>query len=90
MLNKDQKTSLIVGLTICLFAILLIVAIKTHDRTPKSIQKVRIDSITVHLRYPNLPFEEWEYHTNLGVFSSTKQLYNVGDSIEVQVIKINK
>jgi hypothetical protein len=90
MLNKDQKTSLIVGLTLCLFAALFIVAIKTYDRSPKSIQKVRIDSITVHLRYPNLPFEEWEYHTNLGVFSSNEQLYNVGDSIEVQVIKTNK
>jgi len=89
-MNKEQKTSLIVGLMFCVFAVLLILAIKTYDRTPKSIQKVRVDSISVHLRYPNLPFEEWEYHTNLGVFSSTKQLYNVGDSIEVQVIKINK
>jgi hypothetical protein len=89
-MNKDQKTSLIVGLTLCIFAVLLILAIKTYDRSPKSIQKVRVDSISVHLRYPNLPNEEWNYHTKLGVFSSTKQLYSVGDSIEVQIVKIDK
>lgn len=89
-MDKDQKTSLIVGLCLSVFALLLIVAIKTYDRTPKSIQKVRVDSISVHLRYPNLPNEEWNYYTKLGVFSSNKQLYSVGDSIEIQIVKINK
>lgn len=90
-MSKDVKTTLVLlVMSACAFAALLILPTKRHEDVTKSSQKVNIDSISVGLRYPNLPDEQWRYHTKLGVFSSTKQLYSVGDSIEVQIVKINK
>jgi len=55
-----------------------------------SVEHVRVDSVSVDLRYPNLPDKVWFYHTEKGVFTSNKELCSVGDSIEVQIIKLEK
>lgn len=90
-MNKtDKQTLLVLSITIAIFIALFVFGIKNYDSTPKHIEKVRVDSISVQLRYPNLPDKIWCYHTNRGVFTSIKQIYSIGDSIEVQIIKIKK
>ena len=90
-MNKTDKQSLLViSVAVALFIGLFIFAVKTYDNTPKRIEKVRIDSISVELRYPNLPEKIWNYHTKIGVITSIRPIYSIGDSIEVQIIKIKK
>lgn len=90
-MNKtDKQTLLVLSITITIFIVLLVFSIKKYENTPKSIERVRIDSISVDLRNPNLPDRFWVYHTKFGAFTFSKKIYSVGDSIEVQIIKIKK
>jgi hypothetical protein len=88
MSNKRQT------LIFLLFTFTLILLGFLSISTPKSnvgdIEKVRVDSVSVDLRYPNLPDKVWFYHTERGVFTTNKEICSVGDSIEVQIIKIKK
>jgi hypothetical protein len=88
MSNKRQT------LIFLLFTFTLILLGFLFISTPKSnvgdIEKVRVDSVSVDLRYPNLPDKVWFYHTERGVFTTNKEICSVGDSIEVQIIKIKK
>jgi hypothetical protein len=88
--KTDKQTLLVISIAVALFIGLFIFAVKTYDNTPKFIEKVRVDSISVELRYPNLPDKVINYHTKRGVFTSIRPIYSIGDSIEVQIIKIKK
>jgi hypothetical protein len=60
------------------------------EHKPSTIMKVRIDSISMSLRYQVLPENVWYYYTKYGSFSSPNQIYNVGDSVKFEVIRLKK
>jgi len=72
---------LVVGFSL----IALIMLSKTFK--PEETNKVRIDSVSVKLRNPVLPDKVWVYHTKIGSFTANTNRFNVGDSIQVTIIK---
>ena len=55
-------------------------------------EKVVIDSVSVKNDYSFLLDKTWTYYTKYGATVSSKnnQIFNVGDSIEVKIIKVNQ
>jgi len=88
--NKGKQTVFISFMVIIVLITLLLYSFKTLQKTPHKVEKVCVDSISIELRYPNLPDKIIHYHTKRGVFTSIRPIYSIGDSIEVQIIKIKK
>lgn len=87
---SDKRQTLIFLLFTFTLILLGFLFISTPKGNVGDIEKVRVDSVSVDLRYPNLPDKVWFYHTERGVFTTNKEICSVGDSIEVQIIKIKK
>lgn len=88
-MDKNGKVDKVMVFIIIIFVILGSIIIGfwgENHKISKNKQMFVVDSISVDLRYPNLPDKVWFYHTELGVFTSNKELCSVGDSIEVGCI----
>jgi hypothetical protein len=90
MSNKNKNFIPVAVILVFLFILVGSLFMSLPKSNIDSVEHVRVDSVSVDLRYPNLPDRVWFYHTEKGVFTSNKELCSVGDSIEVQIIKIEK
>lgn len=85
-MKKDIVTVIGILILALILAAALNYSVGEYKARPKfEITKIRVDSVSSELRYPNLPFKVWNYHTSFGVFTSNKSLYQKGDSIEVEI-----
>lgn len=76
--------------TIAFFAIVIYFTINTKPLNYRT-ERVRIDSVSVENRYSVLPDKTWTYYTKYGAtINSNNEVYKVGDSIDVKIVKINQ
>lgn len=79
--------------TIIIIAFFSIAIYFTIDTKPLNyrVEKVRIDSVSVKDKYSFLPDKTWTYYTKYGAtISSNSEVYKVGDSIDVKIVKVNQ
>ena len=75
---------------VCSTIVCFILLDKPKNSYPSRYEKVRVDSVSSKLKYEVMPEKVWTYHTKLGPFTRTKQCYQVGDSILVQIVDMRK
>lgn len=88
-MNADRLAALII------FGCLLTCILLLNDKVGKlkSIEETkyyRVDSISSRLKYEVMPEKIYTFHTAFGPISGPKNRYQVGDSIEIKIIKITK
>ena len=80
-------------LTICI-GVLFIAFIYFSSNTSGTqyrTEKVRIDSISIESKNFFLPEKTWFYYTKYGTtITANNEIYNVGDSIEVKIVKVKR
>jgi hypothetical protein len=88
-MNADRFAALIIFgcLLICLF--LLDDKVSKQTSTEET-RYYRVDSISSRLKYEVMPEKIYTYHTAFGPISGPQGRYQVGDSIQVKIIKITK
>lgn len=85
-MNADRFAALIIfG---CLLTCLLLLDDKVD--TSEVIKSYRIDSISSRLKYDVMPERVYTYHTAFGPITGPQGKYQVGDSIQIKIIKITK
>ena len=80
-------------LIIGVFVVVVCLSVMIPSRPLKyRTEKVAIDSISVENDYSFLPDKTWTYYTKYGPTITTNncQIFKVGDSIEVKLVKINQ
>lgn len=55
--------------------------------TTEETRLYRVDSISSRLKYEVMPEKIYTYHTAFGPISAPKNRYQVGDSIEIKIIR---
>lgn len=87
------KEYLTVFLIISFFVLTMCVSIMLPLKPLKyRVEKVAIDSISVEKHYSFLPDKTWTYYTKYGptITTNNGQIFKVGDSIEVKLVKLNQ
>jgi hypothetical protein len=74
----------------CCTIVFLIFLVLPNKNYPTKYEKVRIDSVSSKLKYEVMTEKIWTYHTKHGPFTRTKQYYQVGDSVVVEIVDMRK
>ena len=63
---------------------------RAKGNTIEEVRTYRVDSITSRLKYEVMPERVYIYHTALGAIFAPPNKYQVGDSIEIKIIRYEK
>lgn len=88
----DKYLAIVVfGFVLYITYVLGVRAYKLHDmRETEETRYYRVDSISSRLKYEVMPEKIYTYHTAFGPISAPKNRYQVGDSIEIKIIRYEK
>ena len=75
----------------CLVTCLLVLDYNISKlKSTEEIRYYRVDSISSRLKYEVMPEKIYTYHTAFGPISGPRNRYQVGDSIQIKIVKISK